>query len=223
MSKNPERNIKGRFSVSVPREADFLRRRREYKSKTIKNEEPDKLINSISNVSHPEKLLNVRKNKRRMTHLEKNIDLPDNLLAIDEFKKTNIPRHTHVSRTFRASCLNPDLPDFLEPIEEIITSNLEKPHEKKEEEKKNNFIKKVSFSSSNSKESNNKSEKSDINIEKEMDKLEQKRKEIEEEKRKLNEEKKLMEEKRKLDEEEKKIKEEKILEEKNKIKLEYEK
>ena len=70
MSKIPQSN-KGRFSVSVPRETEFLKRRRQFKSKTIKNEAPDKLISSISSVAHPEKLLNIRKNKRRMSQLEK--------------------------------------------------------------------------------------------------------------------------------------------------------
>ena len=223
MSKIPQNN-KGRFSVSVPRETEFLKRRRQFKSKTIKNEEPDKLISSISSVAHPEKLLNIRKNKRRMSQLEKNIDLPDNLLAMDEFKETKIPSHTHNSRKFRASCLNPDLPDFLEPIKEITIPNLSKPYELNEikeikEEAKNKSVDEESVSKENSKENN----VNDNNIEKEWDKLEEKKKEIEEEKRKLNEEKKMMEEKRILEEKEKKIKEEKMLEEQNKIKLEYEK
>ena len=197
-------NIKGRASALLPNPTNLLNRRRQIKSKTIKNELPDTLINPSSSIKQPEKLFNIRKSKKRMTQLEKNIDLPDTLLAMDEYKQMNFQTDTHISRKLRASCLNPDLPDFLEPVEEIITSNLPKPYDVREE---------------------NEEDSSHIinSLNEELKLLEEKRKEIEEEKRKLEEEKILFEEKRKLNEEEKKLAEEKINEEKNKIQLEYEK
>ena len=208
MSKLPQNNNnkisltnKGRASALLPNPTNLLNRRRQIKSKTIKNELPDTLINPSSSIKQPEKLFNIRKNKKRMTQLEKNIDLPDTLLAMDEYKQINFQKDTHISRKLRASCLNPDLPDFLEPVEEIITSNLPKPYKEENEENSSNIN----------------------SLNEELKLLEEKRKEIEEEKRKLEEEKILFEEKRKLNEEEKKIAEEKINEEKNKIQLEYEK
>jgi hypothetical protein len=140
MSKFPQNNnnkislnIKGRASALLPNPTNLLNRRRQTKSKTIKNEMPDTLINPSSSIKQPEKLFNIRKSKKRMTQLEKNIDLPDTLLAMDEYKQMNFQTDTHISRKLRASCLNPDLPDFLEPVEEIITSNLPKPYDVREE------------------------------------------------------------------------------------------
>ena len=70
-----------------------------------------------------------------MSQLEKNIDLPDTLLALNEFKQNNLPRNPHVVKKSTSTSLKPDLPDILEPIQEIITNNLPKPLTIKEESK----------------------------------------------------------------------------------------
>ena len=107
------------------------------KSLTIKNEYPDTLINLNSSIKQPEKLLNVRKYKKRMTRLHKNIDLPDNLLGFDEYKEISMLKDIHISREIKTSGFNPDLPDILEPINGTKYSNLPKPYKIiKTEEKK---------------------------------------------------------------------------------------
>ena len=70
MSKFPQNNnnkislnIKGRASALLPNPTNLLNRRRQIKSKTIKNELPDTLINPSSSIKQPEKLFNIRKNK----------------------------------------------------------------------------------------------------------------------------------------------------------------
>ena len=112
-----------------------FKRHRPHKSKTIKNEVPDELIKFNSSVKQPEKIFQGRKGKKRMTHLEKNIDLPDTLLAQDEFKQNNLPRNPHVVKKLTSTSLNPDLPDVLEPIQEITSNNLIKPYIIREESK----------------------------------------------------------------------------------------
>ena len=54
---------------------------------------------------------------------------------MNEYKEIQFQKDIHISRKLKASCLNPDLPDFLEPVEEIVTSNLPKPYEIKEQSK----------------------------------------------------------------------------------------
>lgn len=70
-----------------------------------------------------------------MSQLENNIDLPDTLLGFNEYKEIKTFKDTHYARKLRASSLNPDLPDVLEPINEIYTSNMPKPYIIKEESK----------------------------------------------------------------------------------------
>ena len=196
-------------------------KRKQQKSKTIKNEVPDELINLNSSIKKQEQLFQGRKGKKRMTQLEKNIDLPDTLLRLDEFKKINVPKNSHVVKKLTSTSLNPDLPDVLEPIEEIITNNLPKPYTIKEERKnqETDIINNVNSENINI---------NNINIEEknELNRglgIEEKMKEIEEEKRKLEEEKRLFEEKKQFEEEQKKLNEEKIIEEQNRLQEEYKK
>ena len=134
-----------------------------------------------------------------MTQLEKNIDLPDTLLRLDEFKKINVPKNSHVVKKLTSTSLNPDLPDVLEPIEEIITNNLPKPYTINNVNSENININNIIVE-----------EKNELNR---GLGIEEKMKEIEEEKRKLEEEKRLFEEKKQFEEEQKKLNEEKIIEE----------
>ena len=115
---------------------NFIKRQNKFhKSKTLKDEMPDALYNSNSIVKQSEKLSNVRRSKKRMTQLEKNIDLPDTLLGFNEYKENKIHKDTRVRKMLRSESLHPDLPDILEPINEIITSTMPKPYVIKEESK----------------------------------------------------------------------------------------
>ena len=145
---------------------NFISRQRCRKSKTIRNENPDILINQNESIKQSQKLLQGRKSKKRMTQLEKNLDLPDTLLGLNEYKEFKFQKDSHILRKLRTSCLNPDLPDVLEPIEEIITSNMSKPYEVKEEKEE----KKIEILESHFER---------------LKKLEEMKNEIEEEKKKL--------------------------------------
>ena len=200
-------------SNNLPREQNFINRQRKFhKSRTIKDDAPDSLYNSNSTVKISEKISNVRKSKKRMSQLEQNIDLPDKLLGINEFKERITPKDTHKFKQLRTTSLNPDLPDILEPINEIITTKLPKPFTNKEESKNQELIdnNKVEYINNKEKENNIKENYNDFNdiIEEEKnqeitgEKIEEinkkdkeKEKEIEELKR-IEEQKKLEEDKR---------------------------
>ena len=122
-------------SSSFIPEKNFVQRQRQRKSKTIRNEIPDILTKSNSSLKQPQKLLLGRSTKKRMTQLEKNIDLPDTLLGLNEYKEMKFAKNNHTIKKLRKSCYNPDLPDILEPVQEIITSNIPKPCIAKEESK----------------------------------------------------------------------------------------
>ncbi len=207
----------------IPKDQNFIKRqKRYYKSKTIKDEIPDALYNSNSMVRQSEKLSNVRKNKKHMSQLENNIDLPDTLLGFNEYKEIKIFKDTHHARKLRASSLNPDLPDVLEPVNEIFTSNMPKPYIIKEESKnqeitQNNESNKEEFDNNEDKKEDeikievnndeeNLDEKNNLKAkreEMEKEKLEE-LKRLEEERQKIEEEKKILEENKRLDEEQKK-------------------
>ena len=123
---------------------NFIKRQNKFhKSKTLKDEMPDALYNSNSIVKQSEKLSNVRRSKKRMTQLEKNIDLPDTLLGFNEYKENKIHKDTRVRKMLRSESLHPDLPDILEPINEIITSTIPKPYVIKEASKIKKFQKMI--------------------------------------------------------------------------------
>ena len=198
---------------------NFIKRQNKFhKSKTLKDEMPDALYNSNSIVKQSEKLSNVRRSKKRMTQLEKNIDLPDTLLGFNEYKENKIHKDTRVRKMLRSESLHPDLPDILEPINEIITSTMPKPYVIKEESKNQeiseNDYNKEEFIKEEKKEDeiieNNNIEEKKVEITEER--LEELKK-LEIEKQKLEEEKKKLEEQKKFDEEQKRLDEEKRLEE----------
>ena len=113
---------------SFQRDQYFISRHKKFhKSKTIKDDIPDSLYNSNSTIKVSEKLTNVRRSKKRMTQLEQNIDLPDRLLGINEYKERKTPRDNHKLKELRTTSLNPDLPDVLQPINEIMNLQLPKP------------------------------------------------------------------------------------------------
>ena len=164
-----------------------------------------------------------------MYQLEKNIDLQDTLLCTNEYKEIKIYKDTHHARKLRSSSLNPDLPDVLEPVNDIYSSNMPKPYMIEEESKnpelsqnnedynKEEFINEEKREEDKKEEENNIEEKKDVEDfnEKKVDiddeKLEE-LKRLEEEKQKLEEERKILEEKKKFDEEQKKLDEEKRIE-----------
>ena len=213
----------------LQKDQNFIKRQKKfYKSKTIKDEIPDALYNSNSMVRQSEKLSNVRKNKKHMSQLENNIDLPDTLLGFNEYKEIKTFKDTHYARKLRASSLNPDLPDVLEPINEIYTSNMPKPYIIKEESKnqeitENNENNKEDFNNDDKKEEeikievNSEEEKKveekieeENNLKAKKEELEkeklEKLKRLEEERLKIEEEKKILEENKRLDEEDSKPK-----------------
>ena len=67
-SLNEESNLKENNNNNY----NFISRQRCRKSKTIRNENPDILINQNESIKQSQKLLQGRKSKKRMTQLEKN-------------------------------------------------------------------------------------------------------------------------------------------------------
>jgi hypothetical protein len=163
---NYKKSVNIRNTNKIQRDQNFVNRQKKFhKSKTIKDDAPDSLYNSNSMIKVSEKLSNVRRTKKRMTQLEQNIDLPDKLLGIDEFKERITPKDTHKFKQLRTTSLNPDLPDILEPINEIITTKLPKPFTNKEESKNQELIdnNKVEYINNKEKEKNIKENYNDFN------------------------------------------------------------
>ena len=86
------------------------------KSSVVKSDEPDILNVNNSNVFKEEKLLNIRKGRKHMTQLPRQIDQPDILFGLNEYKRFHITNFHNLKKL----CSNPipDLPDTLEPITE---------------------------------------------------------------------------------------------------------
>ena len=193
MMKKIQPNLTKLPRSSTQKDPNFIKRQKNFrKTKTIKDDVPDALYNSNSAIIQSQKLTSVRKNKLRMSCLEQNIDLPDTLLGIDEYKEIKIFKDKHVTRKLRASLLKEDLPDVLEPVNEIIASHLPKPYNEEsknpeinqDDYNENEFIKEKS-----DEEKNNEEKKEGEIIEEENINEEKKDKEIIEEEQKEPEKK----------------------------------
>ena len=184
---------KTKLCTTIPRDPNFTKRQKKFRlTKTLKDDVPDSLVHSNSSVKISDKLLNVRRSKKRMTQLEKNIDLPDTLLGFNEFKQIKIPKDTHVTKKLRSSSLNPDLPDVLEPVYEIKSSQMRKPYMVQEESKNQeiNVINNINVIKVEEEKCNKEPENSE---EKKEDEINEKNNDKEEEKIEENKEKENME------------------------------
>ena len=110
------------------------------------NDRPDSLKEINSNVFKAEKLTNFRKPNKHMTELPHQLDKPDILLGLNEYKEIREKRIFHSIKKLTNFKSIPDAPDTLEPINEDACYQMPKPDSMtnilqcKNEEKKNNEV-----------------------------------------------------------------------------------
>ena len=121
------------------------------KSATVRsNDMPDILNPNNLELFKDEKLLNIRKDKR-MSQIQKNIDKPDTLFGLNEYKQPKKGKTSfHSIKKLRNTQSSMDLPDTLEPLKEDSNyllprpdsmTNIRKSKKGKEKEKQTNNIK----------------------------------------------------------------------------------
>ena len=94
----------------------------------ISNDTPDVLNeNNNANVFKVEKLTNYRKKQKHMTQLPQQIDKPDTLFGLDEYKEVLPQNCFHSIKKLTSNDVIPDLPDTLDPIDENQFNKLPKP------------------------------------------------------------------------------------------------
>ena len=94
----------------------------------ISNDTPDVLNeNNNANVFKVEKLTNYRKKQKHMTQLPQQIDKPDTLFGLDEYKEVLPQNCFHSIKKLTSTDVIPDLPDTLDPIDENQFNKLPKP------------------------------------------------------------------------------------------------
>ena len=192
----------------------------------VSKDVPDQLVKNDSDFFKVEKAQNYRKTKKRMTQLPQNVDKPDVLLGIKEYKEIREQPNFHNIK--KMSVVIPDKPDIIESNDQNSFSNIPGPktmisikRDKYEEEKNESQIKDKKEEILTNIKGILKEENFQVNSKNNnIDKMEDKK---EEEKRKKEEEEKI----KKLEEEEKqrKLEEEKKkqIEEEKQKKLEEEK
>ena len=104
------------------------------------NDVPDTINENNPNIFKSEKLLNIRKRHRHMTQIPHQIDKPDILFGLNEYKEPSQKKFFHPIKRLSSSKLALDLPDTLEPIIEDKFEHFPQPElnkSRKSEESKN--------------------------------------------------------------------------------------
>ena len=102
------------------------------KSATVKsNDIPDTLKKNNSDVFKAEKLSSFRKQPRHMSQISNQVDRPDILLGLNEYKKVNKSNRFHNIKKLKSNNFSQDLPDTFEPLKGDYYYNIPRPESMK--------------------------------------------------------------------------------------------
>ena len=93
----------------------------------LSNDLPDTLKEDNSNVYKVEKLTNFRKPYKHMTQLPQQLDRPDVLLGLNEYKEIHPQNRFHTIKKLNSSSSIHDMPDTLDPIKDNQFSQMPRP------------------------------------------------------------------------------------------------
>lgn len=93
----------------------------------LSNDLPDTLKEDNSNAYKVEKLTNFRKPYKHMTQLPQQLDRPDVLLGLNEYKEIHPQNRFHTIKKLNSSSSIHDMPDTLDPIKDNQFSQMPRP------------------------------------------------------------------------------------------------